>query len=34
VAGTGWPSTVLDIEIREPSTKQAISIQQVEQWLD
>ncbi len=28
------PSTVLDIEIREPSTKHAISIQQVERWLD
>jgi hypothetical protein len=25
---------VLDIEIREPSTKHAISIQQVERWLD
>src|SRR5262245_51671285 len=28
------PSTVLDIEIREPSTKHAISLQQVERWLD
>ena len=27
-------STMLDIEIREPSTKHAISIQQVERWLD
>jgi hypothetical protein len=26
-------STVLEIEIREPSTKHAISINQVEQWL-
>lgn len=28
------PSTVLDIEIREPGTKHAITIQQVERWLD
>jgi hypothetical protein len=28
------PSTVLDIEVREPGTKHAISIQQVERWLD
>jgi hypothetical protein len=28
------PSTVLDVEVREPSTKLAISIQQVERWLD
>jgi hypothetical protein len=28
------PSTVLDIGIREPSTKHAISIQQVERWID
>src|SRR5262245_15519664 len=27
-------STILDIEIREPRTKHAISIQQVERWLD
>ena len=26
--------TVLDIEIREPSTKHAISLQQVERWKD
>ena len=26
-------ATVLDIEIREPSTKHAISLQQVERWL-
>jgi hypothetical protein len=28
------PSTVLDIEVREPATKHAISLQQVERWLD
>jgi hypothetical protein len=27
------PATVLDVEIREPSTKHAISLQQVERWL-
>lgn len=27
------PATVLDIEVREPSTKHAISLQQVERWL-
>jgi hypothetical protein len=27
------PSTVLDIEVREPGTKHAISLQQVERWL-
>jgi hypothetical protein len=27
------PSTVLDIEVREPSTKHALSFQQVERWL-
>ena len=27
------PSTVLDIEVREPSTKHALSLQQVERWL-
>jgi hypothetical protein len=26
-------ATVLDIEVREPSTKHAISLQQVERWL-
>ena len=29
-AGT---ATVLDVEVREPSTKHAISLQQVERWL-
>jgi hypothetical protein len=28
------PSTILDIEVREPGTKHAISLQQVERWLD
>jgi hypothetical protein len=28
------PSTVLDIEVREPATKHAITIQQVERWLE
>jgi hypothetical protein len=28
------PSTVLDVEVREPATKHAISLQQVERWLD
>lgn len=28
------PSTVLDIEVRDPGTKHAISIQQVERWLE
>ena len=27
------PATVLDIEVREPATKHAISLQQVERWL-
>ena len=27
-------STVLDVEVREPGTKHAISLQQVERWLD
>ena len=27
------PATVLEIEIREPSTRHAISLQQVERWL-
>ncbi len=27
------PATVLDLEIREPSTKHAISLQQVNRWL-
>jgi hypothetical protein len=27
------PATVLEVEIREPSTKHAISLQQVERWL-
>jgi hypothetical protein len=27
------PATVLDIEVREPGTKHAISLQQVERWL-
>jgi hypothetical protein len=27
------PSTVLDIEVREPATKHAISLAQVERWL-
>src|SRR6185369_2743819 len=28
------PATVLDVEVREPGTKHAISLRQVEQWLD
>src|SRR5689334_6247098 len=28
------PATVLDIEVREPATKHAISLQTVERWLD
>ena len=28
------PATVLDIEIREPATRHAISLQQVNRWLD
>ncbi len=27
------PATVLDVEVREPSTRHAISLQQVERWL-
>ena len=27
------PATVLEVEIREPTTKHAISLQQVERWL-
>ncbi len=27
------PATVLDVEVREPGTKHAISLQQVERWL-
>ena len=27
------PATVLDVEVREPSTSHAISFQQVERWL-
>jgi hypothetical protein len=27
-------STVLDIEVREPGTKHALSVQQIERWLD
>ena len=27
------PATVLEVEVREPSTKHAISLQQVERWL-
>jgi len=27
-------ATVLDVEIREPSTKHAITLQQVERWLE
>jgi hypothetical protein len=26
------PGTVLDVEVREPGTKHAISLQQVERW--
>jgi hypothetical protein len=28
------PSTILDVEVREPATKHAISLQQVERWLE
>ena len=31
--GQVGPATVLDIEVREPSAKHAISLQQVERWL-
>jgi hypothetical protein len=27
------PATVLEVEVREPGTKRAISLQQVERWL-
>jgi hypothetical protein len=27
------PATLLDIEVREPSTKHAVSLQQIERWL-
>jgi len=27
------PATVLDMEVREPGTRKAISLQQVERWL-
>lgn len=27
------PATVLDVEVREPSTRHAISLEQVERWL-
>jgi hypothetical protein len=28
------PATVLEIEVREPTTKHVLSVQQVERWLD
>ena len=28
------PATMLDVEVREPSTKHSLSLQQVERWLD
>jgi hypothetical protein len=28
------PGTVLDVEVREPATRHALSLQQVERWLD
>ncbi len=28
------PATVLDVEIREPSTTHSLSLQQVQRWLD
>ena len=28
------PATLLDVEVREPSTKHSMSLQQVERWLD
>jgi hypothetical protein len=28
------PATVFDVEVREPGTKHAISVQQIERWLD
>ena len=28
------PATVLDVDVREPGTKHAISLSQVERWLD
>jgi hypothetical protein len=28
------PATVLEIEVREPTTKHVISVQQVERWVD
>ncbi len=28
------PATVLDVEIREPSTSHSLSLQQVNRWLD
>jgi hypothetical protein len=28
------PATVLDIEVREPGTKHALSMQQITRWLD
>ena len=27
------PATVLDVEVREPATKHAVSLQQIERWL-
>jgi hypothetical protein len=28
------PATVFDVEVREPATKHAITLQQIERWLD
>ena len=28
------PATVLDVDVREPSTRHSLSLQQVERWLD
>ena len=28
------PATVFDVEVREPCTKHAITLQQIERWLD
>ena len=32
-SGQVGPATVLDIEVREPSTTHSVSLQQVERWL-
>jgi hypothetical protein len=32
--GAVGPATVLDVDVREPSTRHSLSLQQVERWLE